>query len=86
MIYYFREIQGREEMLSWLKLRYTIYNSTRCAGFLSENELEIDVDSYDLQSKHYGLFVEEADQQHDQTGPQHHAEAARHRGGLCQGC
>ncbi len=63
MIYYFREIQGREEMLSWLKLRYTIYNSTRCAGFLSDNELEIDVDAYDLQSKHYGLFVEEADQQ-----------------------
>jgi len=63
MIYYFREIQGREEMFNWLKLRYTIYNSTRCAGFLSDNELEIDVDAYDLQSKHYGLFVEEADEQ-----------------------
>lgn len=63
MIYYFREIQGREEMINWLKLRYTIYNSTRCAGFLSDNALEMDVDSYDLQSKHYGLFVEEADQQ-----------------------
>ncbi|MEL6973094.1 MAG: hypothetical protein AAFZ63_06545 [Bacteroidota bacterium] len=50
-------------MISWLKLRYTIYNSTRCAGFLSENEMEIDIDAYDLQSKHYGLFVEEADQQ-----------------------
>ena len=50
-------------MNNWLKLRYTIYNSTRCAGFLSENDMEIDVDAYDLQSKHYGLFVEEADQQ-----------------------
>ena len=63
MICYFREIQSPEEMMSWLKLRYTIYNSTRCAGFLSENDLEIDIDAYDLQSKHYGLFVEEADQQ-----------------------
>lgn len=63
MTYYFRELQDQKEMLNWLRLRYTIYNSTRCAGFLKTNEEEIDVDHYDLKSRHYGLFVEEADEQ-----------------------
>ncbi len=63
MTYYFRELQNQQEMLNWLRLRYTIYNSTRCAGFLNANEEEIDVDHYDLKSRHYGLFVEEADEQ-----------------------
>lgn len=63
MTYYFRELQDQQEMLNWLRLRYTIYNSTRCAGFLKTNEEEIDVDHYDLKSRHYGLFVEEADEQ-----------------------
>lgn len=63
MTYYFREIQDPQEMLEWLRLRYTVYNSTRCAGFITANEQEIDLDLYDLRSHHYGLFVEEADQQ-----------------------
>lgn len=63
MTYYFREILDPQEMMEWLRLRYTIYNSTRCAGFLTANEQEIDLDLYDLRSRHYGLFVEEADQQ-----------------------
>lgn len=63
MTYYFREIQDQQEMLNWLRLRYTIYNSTRCAGFLTANEEEIDVDDYDLRARHYGLFIEEADEQ-----------------------
>lgn len=59
MVYHFREIQKQDELLNWFQLRYQIYNSTRCAGFLSDNAREIDVDAFDTRARHYGLFAQE---------------------------
>lgn len=50
-------------MFNWFKFCYIIYNLMCCAGFLFDNELEIDVDVYDFQFKYYGFFVEEVDEQ-----------------------
>lgn len=63
MTYYFRELQNQQEMLEFLHLRYTRYARAHGADFLAANEHELDLDHYDLRSRHYGLFVEESDQQ-----------------------
>jgi len=57
--YKFKEIYNEIELEQFLKLRYkTVFNSS-VKNFLAFNEHEIDIDIYDLQSRHFGLFCED---------------------------
>ena len=54
----FREAKSMNELLPILRLRYSIYyneeETTRL--FLKPNSLNIDIDSYDLNARHFGLY------------------------------
>lgn len=56
----FREAKGKEELTALLKLRYQVYRSSPLKGFCPKNEHGIDMDSYDLYSRHFGLFLRES--------------------------
>jgi predicted GNAT family N-acyltransferase len=57
--YTFREITEADELEQAFRLRYEVYSSCRCSVFLNTNLNKIDIDSYDLHSKHFGLFINE---------------------------
>ena len=57
--YTFREITEADELEMAFRLRYEVYSSCRCSMFLNTNLNKIDIDSYDLHSKHFGLFIHE---------------------------
>jgi len=52
----FREVQDANELLALLKLRYRVYRNSRLAGFVPENRWGIDIDEYDIRSRHFGLY------------------------------
>jgi len=53
----FREAANAEELLALLRLRYRVYRDSRLTKFCAENKEGIDLDAYDLRSKHFGLFL-----------------------------
>jgi len=59
--YCFREARNVEELYALLKLRYEEYRNSRLAGFCPENEYGLDIDEFDLRSRHFGLFQQSAD-------------------------
>lgn len=52
----FRESSTEAELMTLLKLRYRVYCATDLKAFIHENEQQLDVDAYDMQSRHFGLF------------------------------
>lgn len=58
----FREAETAAEMKSMLQLRYRGYLASRCAGFMQANPHGLDLDAYDLQARHFGLFQYEGSQ------------------------
>lgn len=54
----FREIVDRHELEKFMRLRYQSYANSSMHSFLQVNEYMIDIDVYDLHSKHYGLFYD----------------------------
>ncbi|MBI5022090.1 MAG: GNAT family N-acetyltransferase [Ignavibacteriales bacterium] len=54
--YEFRQLESTNELKQFLLLRYSIYRESRLAMFSPENDLGIDLDCYDVNSVHFGLF------------------------------
>ena len=52
----FREARSINELQILLSLRYQVYRETNLKYFIEENEYGIDLDGYDLISRHFGLF------------------------------
>lgn len=59
MRYLFRELTTRQELLHYFKLRYEVYHDSNVKKFLSESAKNLDYDKYDLQSTHFGLFIQQ---------------------------
>ncbi|MEM9527403.1 MAG: hypothetical protein AAGA31_12385, partial [Bacteroidota bacterium] len=59
MRYLFRELTSREELLKYFKLRYEVYQRSHVKRFLSEKAKKVDYDPCDLQSTHFGLFIQQ---------------------------
>lgn len=55
--YTFSEITGKKELEMAFRLRYEEYLHSRMHCYLEKNESQVDIDVYDLHSKHYGLFL-----------------------------
>lgn len=53
----FRQIEKKDELHQFLKLRYKNYLNSSMKNFLKINDFEIDLDIYDIHSKHFGLFL-----------------------------
>jgi len=56
--YTFREITEKDELEKFFKMRYSIYSNCRMNGFVKCNEHSIDIDAYDVHSRHYALTCE----------------------------
>lgn len=54
--YIFREVKTTEELKALLGLRYRSYRNSRLKGLVKWNHDEIDLDSWDFKSRHFGLF------------------------------
>ncbi len=52
----FRPAKSEAELEELLRLRYRVYDDSVLRGFISQTELGIDVDAFDLRSHHVGLF------------------------------
>jgi predicted GNAT family N-acyltransferase len=52
----FREITAIEELRIAFRLRYQVYNESKNKSFIRLNEQGIDIDSFDLNAKHYAIF------------------------------
>lgn len=59
--YTFREITEKDELEKFFRLRYEIYSGCRCNSILKTNIQPIDIDYYDVHSKHYALTCENID-------------------------
>jgi predicted GNAT family N-acyltransferase len=59
--YTFREITEKDELEKFFRLRYEVYSECRCKSVLKINEQAIDIDYYDVHSKHYALICENSD-------------------------
>jgi len=55
--YVFREVRTANELLDVLKLRYKVYRNSRLSAFCPQNDEQIDVDIFDLQARHFGLYA-----------------------------
>lgn len=55
----FRELHDEQELTQFMKLRYDKYLSSPMKNFIDINPHKIDIDIYDLQSRHFGLFCED---------------------------
>jgi len=55
-MYKFREIESENELENIMHLRYERYLNSSKKEFIKLNEQKIDIDIYDLHSKHFGLF------------------------------
>lgn len=58
--YEFREPAGPTELIDLLRLRYRVYRSGRMSRFVPENDQGIDLDSWDIRGRHFGLFQKDA--------------------------
>lgn len=54
-----REIKDVHEFEELFHLRYRVYRDSRLASFCPTTESEVDINAYDLTSRHLGLFVRE---------------------------
>lgn len=54
--YVFREARNVLELKSLLELRYRGYLQSRCSRLIKQNPSGLDIDSYDLRSRHMGFF------------------------------
>ncbi len=52
----FRAVRSHDEQVEVLRLRYRIYRGCHLHEVIPENAAQIDIDSWDLHSRHYGLF------------------------------
>ncbi len=52
----YREPENFDELKVLLLLRYRVYRESRLQKFIEENEACIDLDCYDLYSRHFGLY------------------------------
>lgn len=77
----YREAQSAAELNSLVQLRYNVFRSSRYAGVTTEHVSGLDLNCFDLRSKHYGLFLVDGQNQtpvsyqriiHDSISP--HAE------------
>jgi predicted GNAT family N-acyltransferase len=55
----FREIISQPDLDQVFHSRYCVYSQSRMQSFLKQSEEELDIDSYDLHARHYGLFCKE---------------------------
>jgi len=53
----FREITEPEELEKAFRFRYEEYLNSRCHVLIKQNQQNVDIDIYDLHSKHYGLYI-----------------------------
>ena len=56
--YTFREITEKDELEKFFRLRYDVYSNCRMKPFIKSNENSIDIDYYDVHSRHYALTCE----------------------------
>lgn len=54
----FREARSMSEMAALFRLRYRGYLESNCASLINENKFGFEIESYDWQSLHFGLFKE----------------------------
>ncbi|GJM31113.1 MAG: hypothetical protein DHS20C18_01140 [Saprospiraceae bacterium] len=54
--YVFRAATSVSELKSLLQLRYRGYLESKCASLMHENLHGLDLDGYDMQARHFGLF------------------------------
>jgi Acetyltransferase (GNAT) domain len=54
--YTYREAQNITELEALLKLRYKVYRKSKYINFCPKNKHQINLDQYDLYSRHFGLF------------------------------
>ncbi len=56
----FREVVGTKDRIEMFKIRYLNYSSeVATAKFLSKNDLSLDIDSFDVNSRFFGLFIDD---------------------------
>jgi N-acyl-L-homoserine lactone synthetase len=55
----FREAQNAAELRSLIQLRYKVYRGCKLASLSPEHPSGLELDCYDLRSRHYGLFAKE---------------------------
>jgi predicted GNAT family N-acyltransferase len=53
-----REITDAAELENAFRLRYEVYSNSSNQVFLKQNSHKVDINIFDLHSKHYGLFAE----------------------------
>lgn len=54
--YIFREITNKNELESFFRLRYEVYSDTVLVACLKENKDRIDINHFDVHSRHFGFF------------------------------
>ncbi|MFH1118895.1 MAG: hypothetical protein V1775_03675 [Bacteroidota bacterium] len=54
-IFTFREITEKAELEKAFRMRYKVYSKCRMQSFLKKNDYSIDIDHYDVHSRHYSL-------------------------------
>lgn len=54
--YIFREPKSLKDLENLLRLRYRVFSDTNLRCFVEQNLDEIDLDPFDLNAKHFGLF------------------------------
>ncbi len=54
--YTFRAVRNLEEQIEVLRLRYRVYWGCHLHEVVAENAAQLDIDCWDLQSHHYGLY------------------------------
>ncbi len=54
--YEFREVTDTAGLEQLFRLRYRCFRGSKLAGLIANNDSELDIDSYDLRSRHFGLF------------------------------
>lgn len=57
-MYKFREIINENELEKFMHLRYKTYAESVNQDFIKKNNQELDIDIYDIHSKHFGLFYD----------------------------
>ena len=58
--YEFRAPKCTEELEQLIRLRYRVYKESRLAHFTCDSDTGLDIDVFDLNSRHFGLFMVES--------------------------
>ena len=59
--YIFREIIEKDELEKFFRMRYDVYSNCRLQSFLKPNKHSIDMDLFDIHSRHFSLKSETGD-------------------------